>query len=82
MACLNEGNIYNRLLIYTKRQVLREKINNRNGDSKKLYELIMNLSGSKVMNPLPDHNSDMELADEFAQFFITKIDTIREKFPT
>ena len=32
------------------------------------------------MNPLPDHNSNTELADEFAQFFITKIDTIREKF--
>ena len=32
------------------------------------------------MNPLPDHNSDTEPADAFAQFFITKIDTIREKF--
>ena len=40
----------------------------------------MNLIGSKVMNQLPDHNSDTELADEFAQFFITKTDTIREKF--
>ena len=32
------------------------------------------------MNPLPDYNSDTELADEFAQFFITKIDTIRGMF--
>ena len=40
----------------------------------------MNLTGSKVMNPLPDHNSVTELADEFAQFFIAKIGTIRERF--
>ena len=40
----------------------------------------MNLTGSKVMNPLPDHNNDTELVDELAQFFTTKIDTIREKF--
>ena len=39
----------------------------------------MNLTGLKVMNPLPDHNRDTELADEFTQFFITQIDTITKK---
>ena len=48
-------------------------------ETKKLYELIMNLTGSQVMNALPDHNSDTKLADGFTQFVITKIDTIREK---
>ena len=67
-------------MIYTKRKVLSEKISNSNGDSKKPYELIMILTGSKVMYPLPGHNNDTKLANEFTQFFITKIDTIREKF--
>ena len=53
---------------------------NSNGDSKKLYELIMDLTGSKVMSPLPVHNSNTELADEFTHFFIIKIDFIWEKF--
>ena len=44
----------------------------------KLCKLILNLTGSQVMSPLPDHNSDTDLADKFTQFFITKIDTIRE----
>ena len=44
---------------------------------KKLYELIMNLTGSKVINSLPDLNNDIELAGESTQFFITEIDTIR-----
>ena len=39
----------------------------------------MNLTGSTVMDPLTGHNSDTELACEFAQFYIIKIDTIREK---
>ena len=42
----------------------------------------MNLTRSKVMNLLVDHSSDTELADEFTQFFITKIDTIRENLQT
>ena len=31
------------------------------------------------MNPLPDNSSDTELVGGVAQFFITKINTIREK---
>ena len=48
---------------------------------KKLLELIMNHTGSSH-DPLPDHNSDTQLAYEFAQFFITKIDTFRENLQT
>ena len=40
-ACLKKRNMYNRLLIYTKKQVLRDKINDINGDSRQLYEVIM-----------------------------------------
>ena len=32
------------------------------------------------MNPLPDHKNDTELADELANFFISKINTIKKKF--
>ena len=36
--------------------------------------------GKKKENPLPKTNSNKELAENFASYFHTKIDTIREKF--
>ena len=45
-----------------------------NGNSKYLYKLIVELTVSKVENPLPDGMSDEDLAKHFANFFITKIE--------
>ena len=47
------------------------------GNSKHLYKLIVELTGSKVENPLPEGLSDEDLAECFANFFITKIENIR-----
>ena len=55
-------------LLYTQDEIVKFK-----GNSKHLYELIVELTGSKTGNPLPDGISDGDLAKQFAEFFITKI---------
>ena len=46
-------------------------------DSKKLYNLVSNLTGTKADNPLPEHNDSEQLANEFLDFFMEKIRKIR-----
>ena len=42
-------------------------------DSKNLFLLVNHLTGCKPEIPLLTRNSDKELADEFANFFLSKI---------
>ena len=46
----------------------------------KLYKLVNSLTGKKDLNPMPESPSDEVLAEGFAEYFITKIDKIRENF--
>ena len=48
-------------------------------DPKKLFQLVSNLTGSKVENPLPEGHTNKDLADSFADFFIGKIEKIRNE---
>ena len=48
-------------------------------NSKKLYTLVTNLTGTFKENPLPEGLSNKELAEQFAKFFITKIKKIRHE---
>jgi len=48
------------------------------GHSKQLYSLVCELTGTKVENQLPDYVADIQLAEDFADFFLNKIDTIRQ----
>ena len=50
------------------------------GNSKKLCQLITNLTGQNKSNPLPTSTSDEDLADEFATYFLEKICNIRKLF--
>ena len=43
------------------------------GNSKHLYEIIVELTGFKMENPLPEGLSDGDLAKGFAEFFILKL---------
>ena len=47
---------------------------------KNLYKLVNHLTGNEVQNRLPDCESDKDLANRFANYFIEKIDKIRAKF--
>ena len=50
-----------------------------NRDNKKLYKLASSLMGTKKENQLPECDSKEKLANQFAEFFIAKIQTIRDK---
>ena len=54
--------------MYTQAEIAKLK-----GNSKHSYKLIADLTGSKMINPLPDGLSDGDLAKHFAEFFIIKI---------
>ena len=49
-------------------------------DTKKLYKIINNITGTKEDNPMPLGDSDMEISQGFAEYFVEKIDKIRDKF--
>ena len=71
-----ERNVYNRLLIYKKRQLITKQVMDLKGNSKKLNKLMAQLAGIRTDNPLPPHNSDESLANHFADYFISKINKI------
>ena len=47
------------------------------GDSKALYNLVSKLTGTENTNMLPDQPRAIELAEEFAEFFLQKIEKIQ-----
>ena len=48
-------------------------------DNKKLYTLASSLMGVTKENPLPECDTKEDLANQFAEFIITKIQNIRDK---
>lgn len=69
---------YNLEIKRQKRNTLSEKIENAKGDCKTLYRLVMELTGTKSENPLPQGKSSDTLAEQFADFFMEKISKIRQ----
>ena len=69
-------NVYKRLLIYKKRQLITKQVMDLKGNNKKLYKLMAHLTGIRTDNPLPPHNSDESLANHFADYFISQINKI------
>ena len=53
-------------------------VNNDISDTKCLYKLVAKLAGAKAENPLPGAQSDIELTENFADFFIGKIKKIHD----
>ena len=47
--------------------------------TQKLYSLVKHLAGTIPNNPLPKHNDKETLANEFADFFVRKIEKIRQE---
>ena len=47
-------------------------------DIKYLYKIVTNLSGVRKENPIPLAESNQLLAEEFADFFVDKIEKIQE----
>ena len=75
-----ERNKYNRQLHYFKWQSLSKRILDCKGNAKELFLLVNKLTGSIAQNPLPPNKTDEELAEDFAGYFLSKIQKIRETF--
>ena len=67
------------MLDYNKRHHLVTIINESNNDSKQLFKALNVILG-KNENPLPMGNINSQLAEDFADFILNKIDRIGEGF--
>ena len=52
------------------------KVEECKGDTRKLYSLVRYLTGTKVQNPMPSSTGDKKLANDFAEYFVEKIQKI------
>ena len=68
------------MLDYNKRYHLVAKIDEANKASKQLFRALNTLLGNKNENSLPIGITNDQLAEEFVDFFLNKLDKIREGF--
>ena len=55
-----------------------EQVKDCRSDTKGLYKMVNTLMGTSSNNPLPSHTNDKDLAEEYADFFMDKIQKIRD----
>ena len=60
-----------------KNTIISDKIQDCKKDTKKLYALVSSLTGKNTENPLPEHEDKGRLSNEFADYFLEKIQMIR-----
>ena len=75
-AYTRERNIYNRWMAHDKWQTITKKILDCKNDSKQLFSVVNSITNSKPSNPQSENKSDEEIAYNFAEFFIEKIQKI------
>ena len=66
------------MLEFNKRQYIITKVNKSTNNCRQLFKIVRNLLEKKDENPMPPSISNSQLAEEFAEFFHTKIEKIRE----
>ena len=79
-AYVRERNRYNTVLKFKKNDCLHRIIKANSNNTRKLFRLVSEIMGSSKPNPMPDAQSDKELAEDFAQFFRQKTDGIQHQF--
>ena len=70
-------NKYFRLIHAIRKSYYQEEFVKHKGDSKALYNLVSRLTGTENTNILTDQPRGIELAEEFAEFFLQKIEKIQ-----
>ena len=75
---LEYRNKYNAMIREEKLKSTSGKVEECKGDTRKLYSLVRYLTGTKVQNPMPSSIGDKKLANDFADYFIEKIQKIRD----
>ena len=78
IALKEERTWYRLMLKEARKATWSEKISDCGTDAKRLYTIINNLTNNNNKNPLPKSHNDEELANEFAQYFTSKIKSIRD----
>lgn len=63
-----------------KRECIRKKVYEANGDQKKLYSAFHSLIDKPNEMVLPDHDCDKQLAESFSNFFVQKVKKIQKSF--
>ena len=79
MALQIERENIKKLLTATKTETLSNKVLECKQNIKKVYKLVYYLTSMKADNPLPKHDNEENLANEFADYFIGKIEKIRQE---
>lgn len=77
-AYLKERRNYVNMIRARKREHFSNQVLKCKGDSRALHWLVTTLTGTNKENPMPENETDEELANSFAEFFIQKIKTIRD----
>ena len=78
-AFKREQRRYRSILNYTKSSVLNIKIRECGRDAKKLFTLVFNITGTTSTNPMPSCSDYHLLANNFADYFNSKINNIRKQ---
>ena len=68
LAHVKERRIYTALLRSKRKEVISNEVSGCGKDTKKLYKLVSNITGVLKNNPLPDSESNQDLADKFADY--------------
>ena len=76
-AYTRERNRYNHMLNYNKRNTICSHIQKIGKDAKSLNKYINKLTGTKDINPMPSNRNEQQLCEDFADYFLNKIQRIR-----
>ena len=80
LAYKRERSRYIRIIRHNKTQVYSGKVVKAKGNTKKLYQIMYGLTGEINKQNWPKSDSNEQLAEDFAEFFLSKIVRIREQF--
>ena len=72
----------NKLIVSTKTKYLSEMISEKETDQKELFKSVKSLLHAEKEVTYPEHHSKQELAEKFSDYFINKIQKIRDNFPS
>ena len=70
---------YNRMLIATKDTYYSSKIADCGRDAKQLFNITKHLMGNEKIAKMPVHTCSSLMAQQFSDFFITKVNTIQQE---
>ena len=74
------NSIYKKDLHHAKKTHVLSKLNDNKNNTRNLYKILRSLIKLKEENPMPPTESPSELPNKFADFFLNKIEKIREQF--